>query len=116
MWLLANGPVSFSDGACAFSMGRCHFLTGRVLFWEKDLVFFGLERVNPLCYGRDKPVYVVPVGICLFVVCGFKTKKTGVDSKPPRKNKKSATSRLNSETVTIHQYWFNKTKQHTHTV
>ena len=51
-------------------MGRCHFLTGCVLFWEMDPVFFGWERVNPLCYGREKikPVYVVPVGICLFVV------------------------------------------------
>ena len=44
-------------------LGRCHFLTGCVLFWEMDPVFFGQERVNPLCYGREKikPVYVVPV-------------------------------------------------------
>jgi len=51
-------------------MGWCHFLTGCVLFWEMDPVFFGWERVNPLWYGREniKPVYVVPVGICLFVV------------------------------------------------
>jgi len=51
-------------------MGRCHFLTGCVLFWEMDLVSLGWERVNPLWYGREKikPVYVVPVGICLFVV------------------------------------------------
>ena len=52
-------------------MGRCHFLTGCVLFWEVDPVFFGWERVNSLCYGQEekiKPVYVVPVGICLFVV------------------------------------------------
>jgi len=56
MWLLADGPVSF--------------LTGCVLFGEMDPVFFGWERVNPLCHGREqiKPVYVVPVGICLFVV------------------------------------------------
>jgi len=51
-------------------MGWCHFLTGCVLFWEMDPVFFGWERVNPLCCGREKiePVYVVPVGICLIVV------------------------------------------------
>jgi len=38
--------------------------------WEMDPVFFGWERVNPLWYGwgKIKPVYVVPVGICLFVV------------------------------------------------
>ena len=56
MWLLANGPVSF--------------LTKCVLFWEMDLVYFGWERVNPLCYGQEKvkPVYVVPVGICWFVL------------------------------------------------
>jgi len=51
-------------------MGRCHFLTGCVLFWEIDPVVFGWEKVNPLCCGRGnfKTVYVVPVGICLFVV------------------------------------------------
>jgi len=51
-------------------MGQCHFLTGCVFFWEMDPVFFGWERVNPLWYGREKieAVYVVPVGICLFVV------------------------------------------------
>ena len=56
MWLLADGPVSFSDGVCAF-LGN-----GPSLFW--------LGRVNPLCYGREKikPVYVVPVGIYLFVM------------------------------------------------
>jgi len=56
MWLLADGPVSFSDWVCAF-LGN-------------GQVFFGWERSNPLCYGREKnkPVYVVPVGICLFVV------------------------------------------------
>jgi len=50
-------------------MGCCHFLTECVVFWEMDPVFFGWERVNPLCYGRNKnqPVYVVPVGIFLFV-------------------------------------------------
>jgi len=58
-------------------MGRCHFLTGCVLFWEMDPVFCGSERVNPLCYGREKikPVYVVPVGICCLVV-GKKEKPT----------------------------------------
>ena len=68
MWLLADGLVSFSDGVCAF-------------FWEMDPVFFGWERVKPLCYvrGKNKPVYVVPikatsiktcatVGVWLFVV------------------------------------------------
>jgi len=52
-------------------MGRCHFLTGCVLFWEMDPVFFGWERVNLSSrYGEEKikPVYVVPVGVCLFVV------------------------------------------------
>jgi hypothetical protein len=40
-----------------------------------DPVFFGWERVNPLRYGRKqiKPVYVVPLGICLFVVVKKKT-------------------------------------------
>jgi len=35
-----------------------------------DPVFFGWERLNLLCYGREKikPVYAVPLGICLFVV------------------------------------------------
>jgi len=35
-----------------------------------DPVFFGWERVNSLWYGLEKitPVYVVLVGICLFVV------------------------------------------------
>jgi len=35
-----------------------------------DPVFFGWERVNLLCYGQEKikPVCIVPVGICLFVV------------------------------------------------
>jgi len=35
-----------------------------------DPVFFGWERVNPSWYGprKNKPVYVVPMGICLFVV------------------------------------------------
>ena len=35
-----------------------------------DPVFFGWERVNPIWYGREKikTVYIVPVGICLFVV------------------------------------------------
>jgi len=56
MWLLADGPVSLSDGVCAF-LGN-----GPSLFW--------LGRVIPLCYGREKikPVYVVPVGICWLVV------------------------------------------------
>jgi len=53
-------------------MGRCHFLTVCVRFWDMDPVFFGWERalINFLCYGREnfKPVYVVPLGICLFVV------------------------------------------------
>jgi len=51
-------------------MGWCHFLMGCVFFWEMDIVFFGCERVNPSCYGRGKikPVYVVPLSICLFVV------------------------------------------------
>jgi len=44
--------------------------SGCVLFWEMDPVFFGWKRVNLLWYGREKfkPVCVVPVGICLFVV------------------------------------------------
>jgi len=57
--------------ACGYlPMGRCHFLTGCVLFWEMDPVFFGWDRVNPLCCGRGKmkPMCVVIVGICLFVV------------------------------------------------
>ena len=51
-------------------MGQCHFLTGYVLFWEIDPVFFGWERVNPLRCGLEKmkPMYVVPMGIGLFVV------------------------------------------------
>jgi len=57
-------------------MGWCHFLTGCVLFWEMDPVFFGWERVHPLCYGpgKIKPLYVVPVGIFLFVCSGKKEK------------------------------------------
>ena len=43
MWLLANGLRQW-----------CHFLTGCVLFWEMDPVFFGWERVNPLCGGGRK--------------------------------------------------------------
>jgi len=60
-------------------MGRYHFLTGCVIFWETDPVFFGKERVNPLCYGwgKIKPVYVVPVGICWLVVVK-KKKPTGI--------------------------------------
>ena len=56
MWFLADGLVPL--------------LTGCVFFWEMDPVFFGWERVNILCYGREKikPVYVVPVGICWLVV------------------------------------------------
>jgi len=51
-------------------MGQCHFLTGCVRFWQMDPVFYGWKRVNPLCYGREKikSVYVVLVGICLFVM------------------------------------------------
>ena len=61
---------------CDLPMGWCHFLTVCVLFREMDPVFFGWERVNPLCYGREKvePVYVVPVGIFLFVCRGKKGK------------------------------------------
>ena len=46
------------------------FIFGRGVCLEMDPVFFGWERVNPLCCGREKmkPVYVVPVVTCLFVV------------------------------------------------
>jgi len=53
-------------------MGRFHFLTGcQCVFFEKWTQSFLVEkRVNPLCCGREKmkPVYVVPVVTCLFVV------------------------------------------------
>ena len=59
MWLLADGPVSFSDGMCAF-LGN-----GPSLFWS------GKSKPFMLWSGKNEtrvPVYVVPMGICLFVV------------------------------------------------
>jgi len=56
MWLLADGPVPFSDSVYVF-LGN-----GPSLFW--------LRKSKPFIYGRSriKPVYVVPMSICLFVV------------------------------------------------
>ena len=57
MWLLADGLVSFSDGVCAF-LGN-----GPSLFW------LGKSRPFMLWSGKNETrVYVVPMGICLFVV------------------------------------------------
>jgi len=52
----ADGLVSFSDGVCAF-LGN-----GPSLFW------LGKSKPFVLWSGKTKPMYVVPVGICLFVV------------------------------------------------
>jgi len=57
MWLLADGLVPFSDEVCAF-LGN-----GTSLFW--------LGKSKPFMFWSGKifkPMYVVPVGICLFVV------------------------------------------------
>ena len=56
MWLLADGPVSFSDGVCAF-LGN-----GLSLFW------LGKSKPFMLWSGKNQTQYVVPVGICWFVV------------------------------------------------
>jgi len=56
MRLLADGLVSLSDGVCAF-LG-----SGPSLFW------LGKSKTLMLLREKIKPVYVVPVGICLFVV------------------------------------------------
>jgi len=56
MWLLADGPVPFSDGVCAF-LGN-----GPNLFWlGKSRPFIGWSE-------KIKPVYVVAVGICSLVM------------------------------------------------
>ena len=56
MWLLADGPVPLSDGVCTF-LGN-----GPSLFW------LGKSKPFMLRSGKNKPVYVVPVGICWLVV------------------------------------------------
>ena len=56
MWLLANGPVSLSDGVCAF-LGNGH-----------SLFRLGKSKFFMLWSGKNKPVYAVPVGICWFAV------------------------------------------------
>jgi len=43
-------------------------------FGEMDPVFFGQEKVNPVCCRKFKPVQVLPVGICLLVCRGKKEK------------------------------------------
>ena len=58
------------DQICILIPPHQHIRMPGFIPWEMDPVFFGWERVNPLWYGwgKIKPVYVVPVGICLFVV------------------------------------------------
>jgi len=56
MWLLADGPVPLSDGVSTF-LGN-----GPNLFW------LGKSKPFMLWSEKIKPVYVVPVGICWFVV------------------------------------------------
>ena len=56
MWLLADGPVPLSDVVCAF-LGN-----GPSLFW------LGKSKPFMVWSAKIKPVNVVPVGICLFVV------------------------------------------------
>ena len=62
MRLLADGPVPLSqaDGVCAF-LGN-----------GPSLFLLGKSKPFMLWSGKIKPVYVVPLGICLFVVVNKK--------------------------------------------